>query len=113
MQHKNFSLDTILNNLNIDALNPMQTESIEASQQHKNIVLLSDTGSGKTLAFLLPILERLDLENKNTQALCDSSKLEHILGEGARWIFPNLNVHSKLWHTAKTHLTANKNSVVT
>lgn len=48
-------------------------------------------------------------ENKNTQALCDSSKLENILGKGARWIFPNLNVHSKLWHTAKTHLTANKN----
>jgi ATP-dependent RNA helicase DeaD len=69
MQHKNFSLDTILNNLNIDALNPMQTESIEANLQHQNIVLLSDTGSGKTLAFLLPILERLDLENKNTQAL--------------------------------------------
>jgi ATP-dependent RNA helicase DeaD len=69
MQHKNFSLDTILNNLNIDALNPMQTESIEANNEHANIILLSDTGSGKTLAFLLPILERLDASNKNTQAL--------------------------------------------
>lgn len=69
MQHKNFSIDTILNNLNIDALNPMQEESITANQTHPNIVLLSDTGSGKTLAFLLPILERLDAENKNTQAL--------------------------------------------
>lgn len=69
MQHKNFSLDTILNNLNIEALNPMQTESIEAHEQHKNIVLLSDTGSGKTLAFLLPIIEQLDPENKKTQAL--------------------------------------------
>ncbi|MES2478875.1 MAG: DEAD/DEAH box helicase [Bacteroidota bacterium] len=69
MQHKNFSLDTILNNLNIDALNPMQTESIEANNEHANIILLSDTGSGKTLAFLLPILERLDVSNKSTQAL--------------------------------------------
>lgn len=69
MQHKNFSLDTILNNLNIDALNPMQAESIEANKEHANIILLSDTGSGKTLAFLLPILERLDIENKLTQAL--------------------------------------------
>lgn len=69
MQHKNFSIDTILNNLNIDALNPMQEESIAANQTHPNIVLLSDTGSGKTLAFLLPILERLDADNKNTQAL--------------------------------------------
>lgn len=69
MQHKNFSLDTILNNLNIDALNPMQEESIAANNEFNNIILLSDTGSGKTLAFLLPILERLDLANKNTQAL--------------------------------------------
>jgi ATP-dependent RNA helicase DeaD len=69
MQHKNFSLDTILNNLNIDALNPMQTESIEANKEHANIILLSDTGSGKTLAFLLPILEKLEIDNKLTQAL--------------------------------------------
>lgn len=69
MQHKNFSLDTILNNLNIDALNPMQEESIAANNEYNNIILLSDTGSGKTLAFLLPILERLDHDNKNTQAL--------------------------------------------
>ena len=69
MQQKNFSIDTILNNLNIDALNPMQNESIAANQQYPNIVLLSDTGSGKTLAFLLPILERLDPNNKKTQAL--------------------------------------------
>lgn len=69
MQQKKFSIDTILNNLNIDALNPMQNESIAANQQYPNIVLLSDTGSGKTLAFLLPILERLDPNNKKTQAL--------------------------------------------
>lgn len=69
MQHKNFTLETILNNLNIEALNPMQCESIEANNEHNNIILLSDTGSGKTLAFLLPILEKLDLNDKNTQAL--------------------------------------------
>lgn len=69
MQQKNFSIDTILNNLNIDTLNPMQNDSIAANLQYPNIVLLSDTGSGKTLAFLLPILERLDPNNKKTQAL--------------------------------------------
>lgn len=69
MQNKNFTLETILNNLNIEALNPMQCESIEANVHHNNIILLSDTGSGKTLAFLLPILEKLDHDNKNTQAL--------------------------------------------
>ncbi|MDI9319022.1 MAG: DEAD/DEAH box helicase [Phycisphaerales bacterium] len=69
MQHKTFSIDTILNNLNIDSLNPMQEESIAIIQTYSNIVLLSDTGTGKTLAFLLPILKRLDADNKNTQAL--------------------------------------------
>lgn len=47
----------------------MQQASLEANQQHNNIILLSDTGSGKTLAFLLPILENLNPENKGTQAL--------------------------------------------
>jgi superfamily II DNA/RNA helicase len=69
MEKHNFSLETILNNLNIDALNAMQEESIAAHQQHQHIVLLSDTGSGKTLAFLLPVLEHLDPEEKKTQAL--------------------------------------------
>ena len=50
-------------------------------------------------------------ENKNTQTLCNNDQLEDIFGVGARWIFPNLNPHAKLWHNAKTHLTANQNVV--
>jgi ATP-dependent RNA helicase DeaD len=69
MQPKNYSVETIINNLRIVALNPMQNASLEANKQHSNVVLLSATGSGKTLAFLLPILEILDPNNKNTQAL--------------------------------------------
>lgn len=69
MQQKNFSVDTILNNLNIAALNPMQKASILAHREHNDIILLSDTGSGKTLAFLIPLLEKLDAQQKGTQAL--------------------------------------------
>lgn len=69
MQKKNYSAETILSNLRIDALNEMQQAALEAVAQHNNVVLLSPTGSGKTLAFLLPIVEALDKENKNSQAL--------------------------------------------
>ncbi len=62
-------IDKILFNFKIDALNQMQIESIEANKQHSNVIVLSATGSGKTLGFLLPVLERLDPKNKNTQAL--------------------------------------------
>ncbi len=69
MQDTDYSLDTILSNLQIDALNPMQEASLEANKQHDNVLLLSATGSGKTLAFLLPILQLLDVSNKQTQAM--------------------------------------------
>jgi ATP-independent RNA helicase DbpA len=69
MQTKNYSVETILSNLRIDALNEMQQAAIEAAAQNNNVVLLSPTGSGKTLAFLLPIVEALDVANKKSQAL--------------------------------------------
>lgn len=69
MQQRNYDLDQILANLNIEALNEMQQASISANETNANVVLLSATGSGKTLAFLLPILNTLDNESKETQAL--------------------------------------------
>ena len=69
MQENNLLISTILSNLKIEALNEMQQASIAANDQHNNVLLLSATGSGKTLAFLLPIIQRLDVANKLTQAL--------------------------------------------
>ncbi len=69
MQETNFTIETVLSNLKIDALNEMQEASITANNEHHNVVLLSATGSGKTLAFLLPVLQLLDAANKQTQAL--------------------------------------------
>jgi len=69
MKKKTYSLENILANLKIESLNEMQEATIKASKEKEDLVLLSATGSGKTLAFLLPILENLDEENKNTQAL--------------------------------------------
>lgn len=69
MQQKNFSTQTILNNLRIEALNEMQEATINAIEQQPNLILLSPTGSGKTLAFLLPLVHSLDASNRKSQAL--------------------------------------------
>jgi superfamily II DNA/RNA helicase len=69
MQKKNYSEETILANLRIDALNEMQKVALESIATNNNVILLSPTGSGKTLAFLLPIVEALDTTNKKSQAL--------------------------------------------
>ncbi len=77
MKNKEYDREKILANLKIDALNEMQIASLEASKKDEDIILLSATGSGKTLAFLLPILENMEMGNKNTQALivCPSREL--------------------------------------
>lgn len=64
-----YSIEQILANLNIDALNEMQEASLAANREHADVILLSATGSGKTLAFLLPMLELLDGSKRETQAL--------------------------------------------
>ncbi len=58
-----------LQQLGIKELNTMQNTFMEAWQEHHNLILLSPTGSGKTLAFLLPLIQNLQPENSNVQAL--------------------------------------------
>lgn len=60
---------SILHKFEITSLNPMQQESGKAIQQKTDVVLLSPTGTGKTLAFLLPLLERLDINCTEIQLL--------------------------------------------
>ncbi len=67
MQQINIPL--ILTSLGFEGLNEIQQASLEANAKNDNVVLLSATGSGKTLAFLLPLLETLDPEINNVQAL--------------------------------------------
>ena len=59
----------ILAKLNIHALNPMQEEAISVIASNTNTILLSPTGTGKTLAFLLPVIEALDPNSSEVQAL--------------------------------------------
>lgn len=59
----------ILAKLNIYELNPMQEEAIPTIESNTNTIVLSPTGSGKTLAFSLPLLNSLDPESGEIQAL--------------------------------------------
>ena len=59
----------ILAKLNIHVLNSMQEEAISAIASNTNTILLSPTGTGKTLAFLLPVIETLDPNSSEVQAL--------------------------------------------
>ena len=63
------SQETILSKLGIQELNLMQEQAGKFIRLGKNLVLLSPTGTGKTLAFLLPVLERIDPENREIQVL--------------------------------------------
>ena len=63
------NIQQYLEKLNVKQLNEMQLAAIESVKVNNELVLLSATGSGKTLAFLLPVLNSLDPENKNVQAL--------------------------------------------
>ncbi len=63
------NIQQYLDKLNVKQLNEMQLAAIESVKENNELVLLSATGSGKTLAFLLPVLNSLDPDNKNVQAL--------------------------------------------
>jgi superfamily II DNA/RNA helicase len=57
-----------LQNLKINALNPMQEAAISAAKKG-DVILLSPTGSGKTLGFLLPLLNSLNTDISTVQAM--------------------------------------------
>lgn len=62
-------LQTIYQNLQIQDMNQMQKSAYKASENEKDLILLSPTGSGKTLAFLFPILRNLKKEISGIQAM--------------------------------------------
>ncbi len=63
------NLQQYLDKLKIQSLNEMQLSAMKAIEANDEIVLLSATGSGKTLAFLIPVLNSLDVELKQVQAI--------------------------------------------
>ncbi len=68
MKNTDEFVKSALRNLGFESLNELQTETLEKSNLHPNLLVLSKTGSGKTLAFLLPLIAQLE-NIKKTQAL--------------------------------------------
>lgn len=62
-------LQPIYEKLQIQEMNQMQKSTFQASENEKDIILLSPTGSGKTLAFLFPILRNLQKDISGIQAI--------------------------------------------
>ncbi|MDG4666249.1 DEAD/DEAH box helicase [Mycobacterium sp. 236(2023)] len=48
---------------------PIQAATIPAILEGSDVVGLAQTGTGKTAAFAIPILSKIDIESRNTQAL--------------------------------------------
>ena len=62
----------------------IQEQTIPLSLEGKDIIAESPTGTGKTLAYLLPLLNKINAEDKNMQAIILASSQElvmQILGE--------------------------------
>ncbi|WP_411347867.1 DEAD/DEAH box helicase [Paenibacillus sp. WLX2291] len=63
------SLNDALSRYGITAPSPVQEQSIPLILEGRDVLAQSQTGSGKTLAYLLPILEKINPEQKEMQAL--------------------------------------------
>ncbi len=63
------SLIQVIEELGYTEFTPIQVQSVPVLLSGKDLVGQSKTGSGKTAAFSLPILEKLDLHDRNVQAL--------------------------------------------
>lgn len=69
MAHAIKNQQEILDKIGISELNPMQKEALQIIKSAEETILLSPTGTGKTIAFLLPIIEKLEAELQEVQAL--------------------------------------------
>jgi ATP-dependent RNA helicase CshB len=69
IKFKNEYLNYALDKLEFTELTEVQALVIEKFDQVKDMVVEAKTGSGKTHAFLLPILDRLDYDLKEVQAV--------------------------------------------
>ena len=68
-------LDAIATHGYVEAT-PIQEKTIPLTLAGKDVIGQAQTGTGKTAAFGLPILEHIDLSNKNIQALIVSPTRE-------------------------------------
>ena len=61
-------LDTLAER-NFNTPTEIQVQAIPLLKQNKDLIGLSQTGTGKTFAFLIPLIEKIEPDNNNLQAL--------------------------------------------
>ncbi|MDA3931727.1 MAG: DEAD/DEAH box helicase [Tenericutes bacterium] len=69
MNYKNELIEHALTDMGFDEFTEIQAKAIPLIESGLDIIGHSQTGTGKTAAFGLPLLERLDYENKNIQSI--------------------------------------------
>lgn len=67
----NLSLEIIdgLTKMGIEEPTTIQEKAIPLILEGENVICQSETGTGKTLAYLLPIIEKIDRDKRETQAI--------------------------------------------
>ena len=63
--------------MGFEQMTPIQAQAIPVLLERKDIIGQAQTGTGKTAAFGIPVIQNIDIENKNTQAiiLCPTREL--------------------------------------
>ncbi|MBR2802249.1 MAG: DEAD/DEAH box helicase [Erysipelotrichaceae bacterium] len=78
-------------------LTKIQEACIEMAAKDKDIIAVSATGTGKTHAFLIPIMERIDPEKEETQAVISAPTRElafqiHRAAKLMKEVYPSLRI---------------------
>jgi len=68
-----------LTDVGYEAPSPIQAQTIPVLMEGHDVVGLAQTGTGKTAAFALPILSRIDIRSRTTQALVLAPTRELVL----------------------------------
>ena len=63
------ALTEVLNKQGIKVATPVQEKAIPAIFKGRDVIAKSQTGTGKTLAYLLPLVQRIQTERDEVQAL--------------------------------------------
>ncbi|MGL4647684.1 MAG: DEAD/DEAH box helicase family protein, partial [Mycoplasmoidaceae bacterium] len=92
-------INKTIKELNFKKFTDIQAKTIPLILKNQNVVGVSETGTGKTYCFLLPILNKIDFNNKEIQAIIIAPTREL-----ARQLFSKFNDFKKHQPLLKTHL---------
>ena len=73
---------------------PIQAQSLESLLEGRDLIGVAQTGTGKTAAFAVPIIEKINPENRKPQALILCPTRELALQTTA--VFKKLSLHKKM-----------------